>query len=186
MTPIVGLNEEELNLLCHTYTPGFTWAQFRKHPAMANVEVPEVGPASRTDFPCQILHLGSSCTDVGAKFKLSLSRGLMVYIPFYCIQLAAFRRTKLMAAPTIELQRTLVSIARSTSFLTLASVGAWVVHCFFHSTLRFHHWIVPFIAGASGGLPILFEPAGRRPEVALYVVLSPTPLRPTIHTRQPW
>ena len=116
------------------------------------------------------LHSGSNCsTNFGGQCVKAFKAALGVYAPIQAVQLAVFRRDKLMAAPVATLLYALRVVLRSSTFLTSYSAGAWGVHCFTHTMLGLHSRWVLFVCGMVGGSSILIEPPTRRPEIALYV-----------------
>jgi len=140
---------------------------------MADAVLPLQGPQSVVDMPCYILHPSTTCTSsIPPKIRECVRKAFFVYAPLQLLQLFVFRRGKLLKEPLPVLERTARTTLRSTAFLATYSCAAWIAHCFFHATLRWHHMSIPFICGAIGGSSIMIEPASRRPELALYVLAS--------------
>lgn len=157
-------------MLADSYKSSFTWDQLVKAPVMSGKPLPVVAPPTRVEMPCHILHSGSNCsTNFGGQCVKAFKAALGVYAPIQAVQLAVFRRDKLMAAPVATLLYALRVVLRSSTFLTSYSAGAWGVHCFTHTMLGLHSRWVLFVCGMVGGSSILIEPPTRRPEIALYV-----------------
>ena len=170
LLPYIGVPVATTELLADSYKPSFTWNDVVQAPVMSGKSLPATPPATRLEMPCQILHAGSSCSpNFGRQCVKAFKAALGVYAPIQAVQLAVFRRDKLVAAPATTLLHALRVVLRSSTFLTSYSAGAWGVHCFTHTVLGLHSRWVLFLCGVVGGSSILIEPPTRRPEIALYV-----------------
>ena len=93
------------------------------------------------------------------------------YIPVYVIPLLLFRARRLLASPAAVCWRLLLSVCRSSLFLSLYCSVGWAWMCLLrHADTEAGRQSHAVVSGLLSGLCVLVEKQDRRLELSLYVL----------------
>nr|KAJ3418899.1 hypothetical protein HK105_007688 [Polyrhizophydium stewartii] len=119
---------------------------------------------------CSFMHPHSShCFDgVTYTFYKEWYRAMALYGPLNLIMTLIFRGKKTITQPVRTLRQIIVSVIRSSLFLTCYVTAAWTLPCLFRTLRgRDEPWMY-YINGIVSGAMVMIEVPGRRLELALY------------------
>ncbi|KAL2918890.1 hypothetical protein HK105_201724 [Polyrhizophydium stewartii] len=119
---------------------------------------------------CSIFHPHSPhCIDsVTHAFYKEWYRAMALYGPLNLIMTLIFRGKKTITQPVRTLRQIIVSVLRSSLFLTCYVTAAWTLPCLFRTLRgRDEPWMY-YINGIVSGAMVMIEVPGRRLELALY------------------
>lgn len=122
---------------------------------------------------CKFLHPFSpeSCTKAHSLVWLrTLKRSMMLYGTVHMIPLLLFKNKILIKDPITSIQRLLIDIIRSSSFLATFVALIWMSICFWRNLLQEDTLIGPLCGAFLCGLSVLIEKKHRRMELALYCI----------------
>ncbi|KAI0801256.1 hypothetical protein C8Q74DRAFT_1192230 [Fomes fomentarius] len=135
-------------------------------------------------IPCELVHgtvTGGSCTaNAGIRGAQAFAEGVLLYLPVHFLPILLTRPRKLLEVP--RLVSTLLSVARSASFLSAFVSSIWYAICLTRTLAlaRLFPWIphdfwdgplgCTFVGSLICGSSIWIERGQRRGEMALYVL----------------
>ncbi|RPD82545.1 hypothetical protein L226DRAFT_607652 [Lentinus tigrinus ALCF2SS1-7] len=147
----------------------------------------KIGVANRTGrggIPCELVHggvTGGSCTaNAGIRGIQAFAEAVALYLPVHVLPILLTRPRRLLEAP--KLVSTLLSVARSASFLSAFVSSIWFAVCCTRTLVlaRLFPWIphdfwdgpygCTFVGSLVCGASIWIERGRRRGEMALYVL----------------
>ncbi|KAI0639410.1 hypothetical protein C8Q77DRAFT_1152392 [Trametes polyzona] len=142
------------------------------------------GRSGRGGLPCEIVHgdvTGGSCTaNAVIRGAQAFAEAVAIYLPVHVLPILATRPRKLLQVP--RLIATLLSVARSASFLSAFVASIWFAVCCTRTLVlaRLFPWIphdfwdgpfgCTFVGSLVCGASIWIERGRRRGEMALYVL----------------
>ena len=120
-------------------------------------------------IPCGVIHDHSCEWNALRKFMLVFNMAYKFYIPIHILPALIFKRKRLMKEPMKILKACLKNILKSSMFISTYVATFWYFCCKFRNArMRTDKWNVIF-ASFICSFAILFEPAHRRTELALYM-----------------
>ncbi|RDX55854.1 hypothetical protein OH76DRAFT_1551396 [Lentinus brumalis] len=140
--------------------------------------------SGRGGIPCELVHGGvggGSCTsNAGIRGAQAFAEAVALYLPVHVLPILLTRPRRLLEVP--KLVSTLLSVARSASFLSAFVSSIWFAVCFTRTLVlaRLFPWIshdfwdgpygCAFVGSLVCGASIWIERGRRRGEMALYVL----------------
>ena len=120
-------------------------------------------------IPCSVIHDHSCEWNAARKFWLVFSMAYKFYVPIHFLPALIFKKQRLLKEPIKILKACIINIIRSSLFISTYVCSFWYM-CFVfrNKRMRTEKWIIIY-AGFICSFAILFEPAHRRTELALYM-----------------
>ncbi|WCJ44463.1 hypothetical protein M5689_025129 [Euphorbia peplus] len=126
-------------------------------------------------IPCSILHGNASCSSHIIPFFLeSYKRALPIYLPVYLFPALIVHRQGLFKSASSILGRVLLSIARSSLFLSTYSSSAWLWMCVLSRIFRRSNVSMVTMGMFLSGSALAIEKKSRRMEIALFCLARAT------------
>ena len=137
-----------------------------------------VGPISkhyldmvyRGEFvPCSVVHDHSCEMNALKKWVIVFTMAYKFYIPIHVLPTLIFKRNQIFQKPIEILKKCLKNIIMSSMFISVYVSSFWYFCCVFRNKrLKTDKWNV-IMAAFICSFAVLFEPANRRTELALYM-----------------
>ena len=119
--------------------------------------------------PCKVIHDHSCEWNALRKFWLVFSMAYKFYIPIHVLPAVIFKRKRLMKEPIKILKACIKNIIKSSLFISIYVASFWYFCCLSRNFRKVtDKWNI-IIAGFFCSFSVLFEPAHRRTELALYM-----------------
>ena len=119
--------------------------------------------------PCSVIHDHSCEWNALKKFLMVFNMAYKFYIPIHVLPALIFKRQKLTKEPLKILRSAIKNIIKSSLFISVYVSSFWYFICFFkNKRFKTDKWNIIF-ASFICSFAVLFEPANRRTELALYM-----------------
>ncbi len=119
-------------------------------------------------IPCSVIHKHSCHSNALRKFLIIFKMASTFYIPMHLIPVIVYKNNKIMSEPLKILKNLLNGIVRSSLFVSVCISLFWYLICIFKNLRRRTDYVNILLASFFCSFSILFEPSGRRIEIALY------------------
>ena len=119
-------------------------------------------------IPCSVFHTHSCHSNAIRKFLIIFKMASTFYIPMHLFPVIVYKRDKILSEPLKILKNLLTGIVRSSLFVSVCISLFWYLICIFKNLRRRTDYVNILLASFICSFSILFEPAGRRIEIALY------------------
>ena len=119
--------------------------------------------------PCNVIHDHSCEWNALKKFLMVFNMAYKFYIPIHVLPALIFKRQKLTKEPLKILKSAIKNIIKSSLFISVYVSSFWYFICFFkNKRFKTDKWNI-ILASFICSFAVLFEPANRRTELALYM-----------------
>ena len=120
--------------------------------------------------PCSAIHANSCEMYALRKWHKVFTMACKFYVPIHLLPIIIFKRSKIVTEPIKVIKSFLKNIILSSLWISVYVSVFWWINCklknYRKSTSRLNIAVAAFFAGFA----VLFEPAGRRTELALYML----------------
>ena len=119
-------------------------------------------------IPCSAIHKHSCHSNALRNFLIVFKMASTFYIPMHLFPVIVYKRNKIQSEPVKILKNLIIGIVRSSLFVSVCISLFWYLICIFKNIRRRTDYWNILLASFICSFSILFEPAGRRIEIALY------------------
>ena len=119
-------------------------------------------------IPCSVIHKHSCHSNALRKFLILFKMAFTFYLPLHLLPVVVYKRNKIFSEPYKIVKNLLIGIVRSSLFVSVCISLFWYLICLFKNLRRKTDYWNILLASFFCSFSFLFEPSGRRIEIALY------------------